>query len=131
LFEELDHRKATVYTHPTSANCCAKLIPVISDAAVEYGANTTQGCRAMLLVTSTSFSRTVAVLTAVVERLEIQMEDTPPYQGKFTRDIVDVQLGRFYYDMAQVANAVTIGTLAKLVPISPRGGSPPILAPMT
>jgi predicted TIM-barrel fold metal-dependent hydrolase len=61
----------------------------------------------------------VAVLTAVVERLEIQMEDTPPYQGKFARAIVDVQLRRFYYDAAKVANVVTIGALAKLVPISP------------
>ena len=37
---------------------------------------------------------------------------------KFTRGMVDGQLHRFYYDTAQVANAVTIGALAKLVPVS-------------
>ena len=52
------------------------------------------------------------------ERLQIQMVSTPPYKGRFTREIVDDQLRRFYYDTAQVANAVTIGALAKLVSVS-------------
>src|SRR5262249_29527755 len=42
----------------------------------------------------------------------------PPYKDKFTRAIVDGELNRFYYDTAQISNAVTIGALAKLVPIS-------------
>ena len=58
------------------------------------------------------------MLTAVAERLQIQMVSTPPYKGKFTREMVDGQLRRFYYDTAQVSNAVTIGALAKLVPVS-------------
>jgi hypothetical protein len=32
--------------------------------------------------------------------------------------MVDAELNRFYYDTAQIANAVTIGALARLVPIS-------------
>ena len=46
------------------------------------------------------------------------MTTTPPYKDKFTREIVDAQLQHFYYDTAQVSNAVTIGALAKLVPVS-------------
>jgi predicted TIM-barrel fold metal-dependent hydrolase len=46
------------------------------------------------------------------------MVNAPPYKGKFTREIVDHELRRFYYDTAQVANAVTIDALAKLVPTS-------------
>jgi predicted TIM-barrel fold metal-dependent hydrolase len=42
----------------------------------------------------------------------------PPHNEKFTREIVDGELRRFYYDTAQIANSVTIGALAKLVPIS-------------
>ena len=63
------------------------------------------------------FSHGGGVLTAVAERLQIQMVSTPPYKGKFTRETVDGQLRRFYYDTAQVANAVTIGALAKLVSV--------------
>jgi predicted TIM-barrel fold metal-dependent hydrolase len=57
-------------------------------------------------------------LTAVAERLRIQMVSTPPYKGQFTREMVDHELQRFYYDTAQVSNEVTIQALAKLVPVS-------------
>jgi predicted TIM-barrel fold metal-dependent hydrolase len=46
------------------------------------------------------------------------MVTTPPFKDKFTREIVDGELRRFYYDTAQVSNSVAIGALAKLVPIS-------------
>ena len=58
------------------------------------------------------------LLKAVAERLRIQMVTTPPYKGVITRDMVDHELNRFYYDTAQVANEVTIQALAKLVPVS-------------
>ena len=62
------------------------------------------------------FSHGGGVLTAVAERLQIQIERMPPYKGKFTHDQVQHELNRFFYDTAQVANAVTIEALAKLVP---------------
>ena len=40
--EELNRRKATVYTHPTGANCCVNLVQGVSDAAMEWGADTTR-----------------------------------------------------------------------------------------
>ena len=58
------------------------------------------------------------MLTAVAERLRIQMVTTPPYKGQFTREMVDHELKRFYYDTAQVSNEVTIQALAKLVSVS-------------
>jgi 6-methylsalicylate decarboxylase len=126
VFDELNRRKATVYTHPTSANCCVNLVQGVSDAAVEWGADTTRTIISLIFSGAAQrygdvnfiFSHGGGVLTAVAERLQIQMVNTPPYKGKFTREIVDAQLQRFYYDTAQVANAVTIGALAKLVPIS-------------
>jgi 6-methylsalicylate decarboxylase len=126
VFDELNRRKATVYTHPTTANCCVNLVQGIGDATVEYGADTTRTI-ANLIFSGTAqrcgdinfiFSHGGGVLTAVAERMQIQMVNTPPYKGKFTRNIVDDQLRRFYYDTAQVAGAVTIGALAKLVPTS-------------
>ena len=126
VFDELDRRKATVYTHPTTANCCVNLVQGIGDATVEYGADTTRTIANLIFSGAAQryaninfiFSHGGGVLTAVAERLQIQMVTTPPYKGKFTRDIVDGQLRRFYYDTAQVANAVTIDALAKLVPTS-------------
>ncbi len=126
VFDELNRRKATVYTHPTTANCCINLVQGIGDATVEYGADTTRTIANLIFSGAAQrygeinfiFSHGGGVLTAVAERLQIQMVTTPPYKGRFTRDIVDSQLRRFYYDTAQVANAVTIDALAKLVPTS-------------
>ena len=126
VFEELNRRKATVYTHPTVAGCCGNLVPGISDATVEYGADTTRSIVNLVFSGAAQrypdinfiFSHGGGVLTSVAERLQIQMVSTPPYKGKFTREMVDAQLRRFYYDTAQVANAVTIRALANLVPVS-------------
>jgi predicted TIM-barrel fold metal-dependent hydrolase len=126
VFDELNRRKAVVYTHPTGANCCVNLVRGVSDAAVEYGADTTRTIVNLIFSGASQryaninfiFSHGGGVLTAVAERLQIQMVTTPPYAGKFTRDQVDHELSRFFYDTAQVSNAVTIEALAKLVPPS-------------
>jgi predicted TIM-barrel fold metal-dependent hydrolase len=126
VFDELNRRKATVYTHPTGANCCVNLVQGIGEATVEFGADTTRTIASLIFSGAAQrygdiafiFSHGGGVLTAVAERFEIQMTSTPPYKDRFTRDIVDGQLRRFYYDTAQVSNAVTIGALAKLVPVS-------------
>jgi predicted TIM-barrel fold metal-dependent hydrolase len=126
VFDELNRRKATVYTHPTSPNCCVNLVQGVSDATVELGADTTRTIASLIFSGAAQryadinfiFSHGGGALTAVAERLQIQMVSTPPYRDKFTREIVDGQLRRFYYDTAQVANAVTIGALARLVPVT-------------
>jgi predicted TIM-barrel fold metal-dependent hydrolase len=46
------------------------------------------------------------------------MVATPPYHGKFTREMVQAELNRFHYHTAQVSLNGTLAALAKLVPIS-------------
>jgi predicted TIM-barrel fold metal-dependent hydrolase len=126
VWEELNRRKATVYTHPTTANCCLNLVQGLPESAIEWGTDTTRSI-VNLIFSGTSlhykdinwiFSHGGGALTSFAERFQIQMVSTPPYKDKFTREMVDGELRRFYYDTAQVSNAVTIGALAKLVPIS-------------
>jgi predicted TIM-barrel fold metal-dependent hydrolase len=126
VWEELNRRKATVYTHPTTANCCVNLVDGVPETVVEFGADTTRSI-ASLIFSGTSqrykdinfiFSHGGGMLTASAERFQIQMVNTPPTKGKFTRESVDKELQRFYYDTAQISNAVTIDALVKLVPVS-------------
>jgi predicted TIM-barrel fold metal-dependent hydrolase len=126
IWEELNRRKAIVYTHPTTPNCCVNLVQGVEPAAIEFGTDTTRTI-ASLLLSGTSqryrdinwiFSHGGGALTAFAERFQIQIVSRPPYKDKFTREIVDAELKRFYYDTAQIANSVTIGALAKLVPVS-------------
>jgi predicted TIM-barrel fold metal-dependent hydrolase len=124
VFDELNRRKAVVYTHPTTPTCCVNLATDVPDVAVEYGADTTRtivnlifsGASQRYQDISFIFSHGGGVLTAVAERLQIQMERLPQFKGKITHDMVQHELNRFFYDTAQVANAVTIEALAQLVP---------------
>ena len=126
VWAELNRRKATVYTHPTGANCCVNLVQGIAESAVEFGTDTTRTI-ATLIFSGTSmkypdinwiFSHGGGALTAFAERFLIQMVTTPPYKDKFTRAQVEGELKRFFYDTAQISNTVTIGALAQLVPVS-------------
>jgi 6-methylsalicylate decarboxylase len=126
LWNELNRRKATVYTHPADASCCVNLVQGVPQTAVEWGADTTRTI-ANLIFSGTSqkyqdinwiFSHGGGGLTAFAERLLVQMVTTPPYQGKFTREMVQAELNRFYYDTAQVSLNGTLAALAKLVPAS-------------
>ena len=126
LWEELNRRKATVYTHPTAANCCVNLVSGVIDASIEFGTDTVRSI-ASVIFSGTSrkypdinwiWSHGGGGLTAYAERFEISMLRLPPYQGKITLETVDGELNRFYYDTAQIANGVTLDALSKLVPVS-------------
>lgn len=126
VWEELNRRKALVYTHPTTNACCVNLVPGVPVTVVEFGADTTRTI-ASLILSGTSqkypeinwiFSHGGGALTAFVERFQVQLVTTPPYKDKFTRASMDAELRRFYYDTAQISQTVTLGTLAKLIPVS-------------
>jgi predicted TIM-barrel fold metal-dependent hydrolase len=40
VFEELNRRKAVVYTHPTAAPCCRALLPGVAPTTIEYSTDT-------------------------------------------------------------------------------------------
>jgi 6-methylsalicylate decarboxylase len=126
IWDELNRRKAVVYTHPTTNACCVNLVPGVPVPVVEFGADTTRTI-ASLILSGTSqryrdiswiFSHGGGALTAFAERFQVQLVRTPPYQDKFTRASMDAELRRFYYDTAQISQSVTLGALARLVPIS-------------
>jgi len=94
VWEELNRRKATVYTHPTGANCCVNLVPGLRESTVEFGADTTRSIASLILSGSSQkykdinwiWSHGGGVLTAVAERFLIQLVSTQPHKDKFTRE---------------------------------------------
>jgi predicted TIM-barrel fold metal-dependent hydrolase len=126
IWEELNRRKATVYTHPTDANCCVNLVQGVPPSALEWGTDTTRTIINLIFSGSSQkykdinwiFSHGGGALSSIAERLLVQMVNTPPYRGKFTRAAVQAELNRFHYDTAQVTMEGTLAALAKLVPVS-------------
>src|SRR5579883_152042 len=125
VWEELNRRKATVYTHPTGANCCVNLVRGIDEAYIEYGTDTVRSIFSVIFSGTAQkykdinwiWSHGGGALTAFAERFLVQAVSRPPYKDKFTREIVDGEIRRFYYDTAQIANPVTLSALVQLVPI--------------
>lgn len=126
VWAELNRRKATVYTHPTSPDCCVNLVRDVDDSLIEFGADT---ARAIFTVVfggvaqkysdiNWIWSHGGGVLTALAERFVARAVKLKPNVGKMTPEQVNGQLRRFYYDTAMVMNDATIAALVKMMPVS-------------
>jgi predicted TIM-barrel fold metal-dependent hydrolase len=126
VWEELDRRNATVYTHPTAANCCVNLVQGINPAIIELGTDTARSIFNLIFSGTAQKYKNInwiwshggGALTAFAERFLIVEVSRPPYKGKITREAVEHELRRYYYDTAQISNSVTLAALAQLVPVS-------------
>ena len=90
MFEELNRRKAVVYVHPTSPDCCRNLVPGVPDAAIEFGTDTTRaiarivfgGAAARFPNIKWIFSHAGGTMPFLVERFE-GMAKPPQNAAKF------------------------------------------------
>jgi 6-methylsalicylate decarboxylase len=135
VFEELNRRRAVVYTHPTTANCCGDLIPQVPAATIEYGTDTTRTIMSLLVTGAAAryanvrfiFSHAGGTLPFLISRI-VGRQLTVGSDGLVNLAATDtsrdsgaqrlVQLRRFFYDTAQQANPVAMSALRKVVPAS-------------
>lgn len=124
VMQELNRRKAVVYTHPTSASCCRNVVPEIPPAMIEYGTDTTRAI-ARLLFTGTAarypdirwiFSHAGGTMPFLIERFKFQARN--PTAGRHVPDGIETAVRRFWYDTAQATEAPPMLALRKLVPVS-------------
>jgi predicted TIM-barrel fold metal-dependent hydrolase len=124
VWQELDRRKAVIYTHPTQAACCSKLNTEVSASTIEYATDTSR-TMASILFSGTAvrfpgirwiFSHgggTVPFLLSRFTVAEANMKD----KSRLPNGVVH-ELRRFYYDTAQANHAGALAALMKLVPVS-------------
>jgi predicted TIM-barrel fold metal-dependent hydrolase len=126
VWEELNRRKATVFTHPIEPKCCSANLAGFDARYFEYGTDTTR------TIASLIFNRTAercpdvnfifchggGTVTALTDRFTVQLvQGDAKYKG-FTAEGVLAQLQRFYYDTAQASNPIAMASLTKLVAMS-------------
>jgi len=138
IYEELNRRKAVVYTHPKEPACCHELIPGTNPATIEYPMDTTRSIMS-LLVTGTAgkypdvkfiFSHgggaTASVAGRIVGAAATYLEDggvlrpgapAPRSSPQMPRGPL-YELQKFYYDTSGASNPIAMGALRRMVPMS-------------
>ena len=125
LMDELNRRKAILYTHPTSANCCNNLLADVPPTVIEFGTDTTRtitdivfsGTAARCPDVKFIFSHAGGTLPFITERL-IKMPVLEPKLVARVPNGVLHELKRFYYDTAWAAHPGALASLTKLVDVS-------------
>ena len=125
VMEELNRRKAVVYTHPTTADCCGNLIPDVPDSTIEWGTDTTRTIASLVFSGTASrlrdvtfiFSHGGGTLPFLTERFQRLPQANKNVAARLPNG-VEAELRRFYYDTAQAAHPYALASLTKLIPIS-------------
>ena len=123
VFDELNRRKAIVFTHPTQPHCCMGLVPGVSVSTIEYATDSTRTIASLLFSGTAARSHdirfifshgggTLPFLVGRFDALAAARKNAPIGDG------VHPELGRFYYEIAQANHPGALAALMKLVPIS-------------
>jgi predicted TIM-barrel fold metal-dependent hydrolase len=123
VFDELNRRKAVVYTHPHSPACCIRPLKeaAIPDAMIEYGTDTTRAI-ANFVFTGTArrcpdlriiWSHAGGTMPYLIYRF-LKTAGIPA-NVKHVPEGVVAELKKFYYDTAQSAHAVMLDALRQVV----------------
>lgn len=125
VMDELNRRKAVVYVHPISPNCCANIQPYLRDAMIEYGTDTTRAIASWILTGAARrwpdiriiWSHAGGTMPFLIERFD-RARGLAPDLKKNVPDGFRAEAAKCFYDTAQSANEVSMGALRKVVPTS-------------
>ena len=120
VYAELNRRKALVYVHPTTPNCCRAVTAGIPPSTIEYATDSTRTI-GQLVMSGLSvkypdirwiFSHAGGTLPFLTARLEVIAQ-----QKKMAGGAAPI-LRKFYYELAQGNTPGQLAALLKMVPIS-------------
>src|SRR5499433_1617952 len=124
VFEELNRRKAVVYTHPTVPDCCNNLIKGVPVSTLEYNHDTTRTIASLVFGEAKTalrfpdikfiWSHSGGTLPYLTSRFE---ELAGRRKSEFPDGAVPV-FRKFYYEVAQGNTPGMLAALMHMVPIS-------------
>ncbi len=122
IMDELNRRKAILYTHPTLANCCENLLPNVPPTVIEFGTDTTRtivdivfsGTAARCPDITFIFSHAGGTMPFLTERLQKMPVLDKSLAAKVPNGVMH-ELKRFYYDTAWSAHPMALASLMQLV----------------
>ena len=125
VMDELNRRKAVVYTHPVRADCCRNLVADVPEPVIELGTDTTR------TIASVMFSGTAArcpdirfiwshaggTAPFLADRLNRWSNARPEFKAKLPDGAIGA-MQKFYYDTAAAAHPHALSSLMQLVKVS-------------
>jgi predicted TIM-barrel fold metal-dependent hydrolase len=123
VMEELNRRKAVVYTHPTVAECCRGILPLVQRAVVEFQTDTSRAIGSVLFSGTAArfsdirfiWSHGGGTMPFLYERYLRMPQLNPNVQPNLPHG-VEFELKKFYYDVAQVAHPAALASLTRVAP---------------
>jgi 6-methylsalicylate decarboxylase len=125
VFEELNRRKAVVYFHPNTPQCCGTLVPDSAPSMLEWPYDTGRAVLSLLLSGSLVrypdihwiFSHAGGPVPALAGRI-VNMTNGRKDLPQIAPQGVMHELTRLHYDTANAYFAPTMAALLKFVPVS-------------
>lgn len=125
VMDELNRRKAILYTHPTAADCCRNLQQDVPPTVIEFGTDTTRTITDIVFSGTAArcpdlrfiFSHAGGTLPFLTERLIKMPVLDPKLAARVPRGVLH-ELKRFYYDTAWSAHPMALASLTRLVDVS-------------
>jgi len=122
VFAELNRRKAVIYVHPATPDCCRNLMPGVADSAIEYGTDTTRAITRMVFSGASRrfpdlriiWSHAGGTMPFLIERF-VRMARQREYAPLLPQGFMP-EARRFYYDTAQVANHTALSCAREVIP---------------
>lgn len=125
LWEELNRRKAVVYTHPHSPDCCGSLSYGIPATDIEWATDTTRTIASLLFSGAAArypeirwiFSHGGGTAPFLLSRLQYEEKTMKQARERLPNGLM-YELKKFYYDAAQANHPGALAALMKMVPPS-------------
>jgi predicted TIM-barrel fold metal-dependent hydrolase len=122
VFDELDRRGTIVFVHPTTADCCVNLVPVVKSSFIEFPFDTTRAIMNLLYGGTLTrcqrlrfvFSHGGGALPMLNSRMKAPSLQ-PQFAGRLPNGF-EAELRRHYYDTASVSNGPAFAALSALMP---------------
>jgi predicted TIM-barrel fold metal-dependent hydrolase len=122
VMEELNRRKAVVYTHPFRNDCCRNLVPDVFEPIIELGTDTTRTIASLVFSGTAAkfpdikfiFSHGGGTLPFLIQRFLFLPTVRKDLQARVPEGVLHC-LKRFYYDTASASTIYPLTSLMKLV----------------
>jgi predicted TIM-barrel fold metal-dependent hydrolase len=125
VLDELNRRKAVVYTHPLAPQCCGKIPAPVSVGTIEYAVDTTRTMASLMFHGAAArypdikwiFSHSGGVTPFLVSRFEREQNTIKGIKEKLPAGFRH-ELSKFHYDMAQGNHPGALDALLHIAPVS-------------